>query len=391
LDGLIHKTLGSGAYRWTSVLGAERRDIVGSTVWRERIVERDREAYDAAHSGAVAEVAYRVRTEAGTVVVRERVSASSPGARGAVLEGVVEIHELPDPTEADACCFTVEADGSVALTCVGAEALAMLGCDVSDARSPDVLDRLTDGSGRLALAAHRARISERASSWATFPVVSERGRQMVLVWSDVALEFAGRVPGFLVAIPRAEPTASGAIEALLFGSACVYRRTDHGGEWIVPWSRDPFEIFGIPRAPGTGRDGAMVAAVIAEDQEAFLALLTGFGTRAERFRIRSATGLRTLEYRITGRFDTTGRPIDHVLALDVSGLSDRTRTSPLAARRQEVLDLMADGRSTAEIATIMTIAPVTVRNHVAAVLGALDAHTRIEAVAEARRRGWIRS
>lgn len=63
--------------------------------------------------------------------------------------------------------------------------------------------------------------------------------------------------------------------------------------------------------------------------------------------------------------------------------------SPLARREIEVLRLLAVGTSTAAIAQRLGIAAVTVRNHVQRLLDRLGAHSRLEAVARARERGWL--
>ena len=63
--------------------------------------------------------------------------------------------------------------------------------------------------------------------------------------------------------------------------------------------------------------------------------------------------------------------------------------SPLTKRQEDVLDLLARGRSTKQIAATLHVSRETVRNHVRGLLSALRAHSRIEAVAEARRRGLI--
>lgn len=52
----------------------------------------------------------------------------------------------------------------------------------------------------------------------------------------------------------------------------------------------------------------------------------------------------------------------------------------LSAREWEVLDLLAEGLSTAEIAARKYVAPVTVRSHVAAILKKLQVASRREAV-----------
>jgi PAS domain S-box-containing protein len=61
----------------------------------------------------------------------------------------------------------------------------------------------------------------------------------------------------------------------------------------------------------------------------------------------------------------------------------------LSPRERETLALLAAGHSTAEIADKMAIAKETVRNHVKRVLRALDASSRVEAVAKARRAGLV--
>jgi len=63
--------------------------------------------------------------------------------------------------------------------------------------------------------------------------------------------------------------------------------------------------------------------------------------------------------------------------------------SPLTPRQQEVLELLAGGRSTRQIAATLHLSNETIRNHVRGVLRALGAHSRIEALAEARRHGLI--
>jgi DNA-binding CsgD family transcriptional regulator len=66
-----------------------------------------------------------------------------------------------------------------------------------------------------------------------------------------------------------------------------------------------------------------------------------------------------------------------------------TAESPLTRRQKEVLELLAHGHSTKQIAATLHLSRETVRNHVRGVLRALGAHSRIEAVAEARHRGLI--
>jgi PAS domain S-box-containing protein len=61
----------------------------------------------------------------------------------------------------------------------------------------------------------------------------------------------------------------------------------------------------------------------------------------------------------------------------------------LTPRQREILDLLASGLSTTEIAAKLTLSTETVRNHVRSVFRELHVHTRLEAIAAARRLGLL--
>jgi len=61
----------------------------------------------------------------------------------------------------------------------------------------------------------------------------------------------------------------------------------------------------------------------------------------------------------------------------------------LTPRQREILELIAAGVSTAEIANQLTLSIETIRNHVRNVLRELGVHTRLEAIAKARRLGLL--
>jgi DNA-binding CsgD family transcriptional regulator len=61
----------------------------------------------------------------------------------------------------------------------------------------------------------------------------------------------------------------------------------------------------------------------------------------------------------------------------------------LTDRQREILDLIASGQSTSEIAQDLTLSTETVRNHLRGVFRELHAHTRLEAIARARRYGLL--
>jgi PAS domain S-box-containing protein len=72
-------------------------------------------------------------------------------------------------------------------------------------------------------------------------------------------------------------------------------------------------------------------------------------------------------------------------ALRVSRLPGRG----LTPRQAEVLNRLAAGMSTLQIADALGISRDTVRNHVRGILRTLGVHSRLEAVVEARRRGLL--
>jgi PAS domain S-box-containing protein len=79
----------------------------------------------------------------------------------------------------------------------------------------------------------------------------------------------------------------------------------------------------------------------------------------------------------------------HVIGVFGQVLHEEPQPAPvhpaLTPRQAEVLGLLEHGRSTRQIAQQLHLSPETVRNHVRGVLRALEVHSRLEAVAIARR------
>jgi len=61
----------------------------------------------------------------------------------------------------------------------------------------------------------------------------------------------------------------------------------------------------------------------------------------------------------------------------------------LTPRQREVLELLARGRTTRQIAADLGIAEDTARNHIRLLLAELRVHTRLEAVVAAYRNDWL--
>jgi Response regulator containing a CheY-like receiver domain and an HTH DNA-binding domain len=65
--------------------------------------------------------------------------------------------------------------------------------------------------------------------------------------------------------------------------------------------------------------------------------------------------------------------------------AEEEQLTVLTRREREILRLLAQGMTTADIAAALFISPVTVRNHIAALLQRLNVHSRVAAVALAYR------
>ena len=64
--------------------------------------------------------------------------------------------------------------------------------------------------------------------------------------------------------------------------------------------------------------------------------------------------------------------------------------NPLTEREMEVLELVADGKNTKEIAGQLSITTGTVRNYISTILGKLEVTNRIEAITHSKEKGWFK-
>ncbi|WP_338447773.1 response regulator transcription factor [Niallia oryzisoli] len=64
--------------------------------------------------------------------------------------------------------------------------------------------------------------------------------------------------------------------------------------------------------------------------------------------------------------------------------------NPLTEREKEVLELVADGKNTKEIADELRIKSGTVRNYISTILDKLEVKNRIEAIKRSREKGWFK-
>jgi two-component system, NarL family, response regulator DesR len=62
----------------------------------------------------------------------------------------------------------------------------------------------------------------------------------------------------------------------------------------------------------------------------------------------------------------------------------------LTDREKEVLELVADGKNTKEIADELKLKTGTVRNYISTILDKLEVKNRIEAITHSKEKGWFK-
>ena len=88
-----------------------------------------------------------------------------------------------------------------------------------------------------------------------------------------------------------------------------------------------------------------------------------------------------------------GETVVGIFGVSTTARSDVGATPPaehdLTPRQLQILQLLADGRSTTQIADDLHLSKTTVRNHIANILANLRVHTRVQAVVTGSRLGLI--
>lgn len=83
-------------------------------------------------------------------------------------------------------------------------------------------------------------------------------------------------------------------------------------------------------------------------------------------------------------------PPDGPAAWPAAGLITDAVRAPFSGRRQQVANLLAQGRPDKQIARVLGLSPSTVKGHVSAILRAVEAETRGEAAYQLTLLGWVR-
>lgn len=69
---------------------------------------------------------------------------------------------------------------------------------------------------------------------------------------------------------------------------------------------------------------------------------------------------------------------------------DDDTTNPLTERESQVLELVAEGKTTKQIAGELFLTPGTVRNYISTILDKLGVGNRIEAISRFKEKGWFK-
>lgn len=164
---------------------------------------------------------------------------------------------------------------------------------------------------------------------------------------------------------------------------------------LVAWNEAAERLTGIPAAEALGRrcwevlggedaDGGIVCHA---GCAAARLVREGWPVRSRGVRIRTRAGRRPVSL-ATVALHTGERPL-FLHLLQPPRRRPPAESSPLSRRQREVLGLLADGVPAKIVARRLGLAEATVRNHVRSLLAALGAHSQLEAVAIARRRGLL--
>ncbi|WP_026907900.1 response regulator transcription factor [Paucisalibacillus globulus] len=79
-----------------------------------------------------------------------------------------------------------------------------------------------------------------------------------------------------------------------------------------------------------------------------------------------------------------------IYAPELVDIAFNKQENPLSEREEQVIQLIAEGKNTKEIASQLYLTTGTVRNYVSVILDKLDVSNRIEAISRFREKGWFK-
>lgn len=167
---------------------------------------------------------------------------------------------------------------------------------------------------------------------------------------------------------------------------------------IVSWNAACERLVGMPTEDARGKTCTEVFSLVNGDTErTFVPPRAGVPMDAFEVHARTQTGMRRLAMipvPLDPEAQNGGAAWAFVIYPLPPSLSDEDRRASrqelgLTQRELEVVELLAQGKSTEDIAADLAIARTTARNHIQSILQKLNVHSRLEAVAHLRRHGVV--
>jgi PAS domain S-box-containing protein len=181
--------------------------------------------------------------------------------------------------------------------------------------------------------------------------------------------------------------ANGMLESILGALPVPAYTNDLDG--FITWENEAALAF-AGDLRGTHYTKAVPPEELPRSRETWAAVTIGGETRRRVGNFRGADGELTRLEVITAPIRKDGRIVG-VFGIAIPG-NDAQPAPPsieLSTRQLDVLRLLVQAKSTSQIADELHLAPVTVRNHIAGLLSALGARTRLEAALIALRHGLV--
>lgn len=210
---------------------------------------------------------------------------------------------------------------------------------------------------------------------AAVPAISTDASNRILAWNRAASELLEDADGEVLIAGRNLHLALQARDVFgnrLCPNNCALDTMIHNGEAVQQFQMDLSKASG-----GSVRVGVSVVVVVGGGEEGY-ELVYLMGPRRRRRRADEA-----IERILAGSYD---RPPD---ALGKAGPPGSSPAPELTQRELEVLRLLAEGQSTADIAGALRISANTVRRHCQNLMHKLGVHSKVEAVSLALRQRWI--
>lgn len=280
-------------------------------------------------------------------------------------------------------------DGHGVIVAVGPTLLALLGYGADELLGRDCMevvapDHRTTSQRQIERKVRgRAPVTEEVTE-----LIGRDGRPVLLAIKSFRLQQAS---GDVLLAGVAEPIVSANRVDLEADAAAIGIGDDMR---VVGWNTAASRLTGKPADKALGRPCWEVLALVDEQGERICQVdcriaervRTGPASAPIPVRVPTVDGERRLKLSTLSAQLGTSRVLVHLIP---SGRQNPTGGVLLTTRQHEVLALLDDGLTTAEIAKRLVLARTTVRNHIQAILRTLGCHSRLEAVAEARRLGLL--